>query len=798
VEDHKLEAYLRNLEEELEAYSVEPYFASKGNTVIIDSDGIAHVVYVGELAFKNEKEDRGNSIDQAVALFYWKNMNTPEIIGETVLNDANNDGGLGKIINKYNTSYYNHLIAYPQLGIDANDNLYLAYAAKVDGAFVPAEVEYFSKRKQDEELLIFQEKFGRNNIYADVFMIKLLNGDETWQGPLNVTNAPNSEETFPSIPRNIKDTIMLIYQHDDLPSVFSYSQNKKNTPNINIIAAAKILPEDINNNNAPPDSEPYVIAYHQMLYNVTVGCDLDYKNFIDNFVFGLDYPDGLIKDFTVEGDIDFSTPGKYPQQLFVTDSKDNQSDTVNLTVNVKKNDIQPTIVLKWLCDKLFVIKGSAYTLPEAIVLDKYEIIPSKYDTICDISPNLIIDDHIDINKVGTYKVIYSVDGFKSNESTIELPVEVVEKDKVAPEIHLYRIPTDTLDLIYGSGLVGEIEVYARDAVDCSNISVEVEGLEALKNAKKAGVYKVTVTATDQSKNQATDSFTVVLKDGSSKNNTCENATSLEVAEAGFTVCETGEIALNLKNNTFGYEPNCYTSHYSADAFYKFEVPKNGNIAITGLENLHSFTILEECDGNELFCLPDILHNKIIVNDLPKRKTVILHILGHRENVKFCIENVKDISSKNINCKKAQLIEITPKGTSVKLMNNSNNLEIEPACIPVEDENSPYKLVDNFYKFEVPSSGIIKLSPVPSKINPLVYMGWSIYKSCNGETLHCSTMRDKEEVITNLPPGEKVILQLYYVSGIYNLEIKLQEVRRAKNDLCKNAELIGLYDCNHNN
>jgi len=87
VEDYKLEAYLRNFKEELKEYSVEPYFASKGNTVIIDSEGISHVVYAAELTFKNEKEDRGTSIDQAIALFYWnENMNTPEIIGETVLN----------------------------------------------------------------------------------------------------------------------------------------------------------------------------------------------------------------------------------------------------------------------------------------------------------------------------------------------------------------------------------------------------------------------------------------------------------------------------------------------------------------------------------------------------------------------------------------------------------------------------------------------------------------------------------------------------------------------------------------
>lgn len=802
VEMNENIANLLQVKEKLEDYSVKPYFAcNKGNSVIIDSNGKTHVVYAAALSYKSNNEN-GISFDNTAALYYWnEDMTKPQIIGNTIMYDADNDGVLGNNINNYRIDYQNSFVAHPQIGIDAQDNLYVSYAAYVDGANVPNEIDYYSKRDKDDEILLHQKEFNPQydkNIYADVFMIKTLNDGKTWEGPLNVTNAPNSEETFPSIPRNIKDTIMLIYQHDRLPGFYSYSD--KDLPNINTIAAVKVLPEDINNQNAPKDSEPYLVAPNNIILPTPVGCDSKYNYYMKNFVFGLDYPDGIIKDFTIEGEVDFNTPGEYIQQLLTTDSKGNQSDTLFLYVDVLEDKSKPVILLKFLCDTFYVVKGKDYQLPKVLLFnDKKNGMPI-YTKWCDISANLTINDEIDVDKMGAYKVTYTVKDYADNESSVELPVEVIAEDTVAPEIYVHYKP-DTLNLAK-IRISTDFEIITQDAIDCSNILVEVKGLEELKNAKKAGDYRVSVTATDQSNNQAIEEFSVVVKDLSTANNRCENATLIDVVEPGFATCEGDTINSNLKNNTLNYNSNCSNvSGYDVDAFYKFKVPKNGQVAINLLKNFMGFTILEACNGKELFCSGNTSMDKTIVKDLPKRKTVILHIFGHREGIEFCIESVNENPVKNNTCEKAEHIEVTPTITTLKIkgLNNNNNLDIEPSCIAIEPVNDQtYKIVDNFYSFKVPESGSIKISLAKDGLSSLIYAGMVISTSCKGEELYCGKIDDDGEVIKNLPTGEKLILQLYHMVSRFNLMVDIQEIGATKNNLCKNAELIEVQKPNADN
>jgi len=183
-------------------FTVDTHFGSDGgNTVIIDSEGISHVIYSGHISFNLDDLDvvnmaqSYNPIDWVSSMFYWnENMDEPQIIGKTIMNDNNGDGDLG------------------------NYNLYLSYSALVDGDFVPSVVEFESSEDGGETTGILTQEFDENsNVYSDVFMIKSTDKGATWQGPLNVTKAAGSEEGYPSIARLIKDTIFLAYQHDVLP-----------------------------------------------------------------------------------------------------------------------------------------------------------------------------------------------------------------------------------------------------------------------------------------------------------------------------------------------------------------------------------------------------------------------------------------------------------------------------------------------------------------------------------------------------------------------------------------------------
>jgi len=433
------------------------------------------------------------------------------MLGKTVMNDANDDGELGSVFNTIvdgGVPYYSNMIAHPQLGIDADDNLYLSYSSLVDGHYVPPVVEFESSDDSGANTGVFTQEFPENsNIFSDVFMLKSTDKGTTWDGPLNVTNAADSEEAYPTIARTIKDTIFLAYQHDAMPGV-SLNNAPQILATINEIAVAKILPEDINDDVAPKDSEPHLTVFSTG-YILPQNCSLDKDMFLKANAWGLDYPEGLLTEIKLEGLADYSTIGTYTEAIYVEDSAGNKSDTIQVSVEIVADEHAPVIEIDGACTEFAVLAGSTWENPEVRIIDLAEFSGEVTDSGCDVSENLQIEDNVDTEEVGTYTVKYTVTDFADNEGILELTVEVIAEDTQGPEVDVTGLP-DIIGL-FDPFNPADVRVNARDNVDCENVEVNIEGLDEI-NSEELGDYPVTITVTDQSGNETVVDRVVTVGD----------------------------------------------------------------------------------------------------------------------------------------------------------------------------------------------------------------------------------------------------------------------------------------------
>jgi len=365
-------------------FTVDPYYGSDGgNTVIIDSEGKSHVIFSSRIIFNQADNDfvgGGGSyflLREVAAIFYWnEDMKAPEMLGKTVMNDANDDGLLGSVFNDIievgAQPFYSNMVCHPQLAVDEDDNLYLSYTSLVDGAFVPETVEFESSTDMGETTGVQTQDFEpQSTLYSDVFMLRSTDGGTSWQGPLNVTNAPGSEEGYGSMARLIKDTIFLAYQHDALPGTFL--QEPQAFATVNEIAVVKILPEDINDEAAAKDSEPFLSVLFDS-FILPQNCSLDKDLSLLANSWGLDYPDGEIDEIQIEGMADYSTVGEYTEAIYVEDSSGNRSDTIHVSVEIVADEHAPEIKIDGACTAFSVLAGSDWETPQVILTDMAEVV----------------------------------------------------------------------------------------------------------------------------------------------------------------------------------------------------------------------------------------------------------------------------------------------------------------------------------------------------------------------------------------------------------------------------------------
>ena len=181
--------------------------------------------------------------------------------------------------------------------------------------------------------------------------------------------------------------------------------------------------------------------------------------------------------------INMDIPGNY-KVIFTAKDSENNTTVIEKTVTVK-DTTKPVITITGENPQIVEV-NTEYKATDVIVTD------NSGETI----PLNINKNNLNMNRLGTYTVIYSAKDSSGNETTVERKVEVVDTTK--PVIHANETE---ISFVNGKGSFDyENAVNVTDNYD-TTIKATYTGTV---NANKIGTYRVTYSAIDTSGNQADD------------------------------------------------------------------------------------------------------------------------------------------------------------------------------------------------------------------------------------------------------------------------------------------------------
>lgn len=532
--------------------SLDPVAASTGLTLVLDSNHNAHAALIR--VYNNRSGDETTAgvgyYPNSSCLMYWtEGMDAPEVIGKTVIPDTNQDGTTAEIFDEVNLQGYgSHRVGHPSIGIDADDNLYLAYSSEVDGQYAVQPIPGSTN--------------GEGKIFRDIFIVKK-NAGGNWEGPLNVSNSDDAEDVYPSIQRHVDGTVHLIYQSDPLAGthgaeILTAGNGHSANPKVQILYVP-ISPDEIIDPANDINTEPEINVILDLIFSTVIqGCENSLEAFEGTHV--LDYPDGDITDELVIGGVDINTVGVYEEGwvLTSTDSDGNveeyqviATDGSPFAVEVIEDVDDPVIVpfpftidivdengnfisyfgdsdtydvygayndpnlpngtfLGFTADPNFldmdVIQYSNYVDPGFDVLDQ--------TTIVGCYPDKTTTGSVDTDVVGTYTLTYdAVDVSGKIAESVVRTINVIAVDEESPFFQVFGANgeienggTEVVTLDENSSFT-PFDTYYFDNVDGYNVTVETSGNVDLT---LEGSYDIEYTITDQSGNVTVHTVTVIV------------------------------------------------------------------------------------------------------------------------------------------------------------------------------------------------------------------------------------------------------------------------------------------------
>lgn len=347
-----------------------PIMGSNGsNSVLIDNNGLVHVWSDRTIYYKAPSDTGGPYFTPGFgnALTYWNesmgedpstsNEDDPvRVLGQTALMDMSGDCRAdfanydvldteGAPTAIQTNSYGAGNVGQVSSGIDSQGNLYVTYCSVVDG---------------DYEQITTGGELTANRIYRDVFVIKSLNGGQSWVGPYNVTaDNGKSEDVYPTMAREVNGFVHLVYQADNLTGTNLQNTNSQGhaTVTVNEFRYVKLPVDDIIaptvvNNTCPDQINGF---YGTFSVAAPANCIPTPAYFT---AFAIDHPDGdLTPDIVTTSDFDNTTPGDDLGKwvVNVTDAAGNlDSDTLTLVdgsgnevlISIYADDAAPNIIRK--------------------------------------------------------------------------------------------------------------------------------------------------------------------------------------------------------------------------------------------------------------------------------------------------------------------------------------------------------------------------------------------------------------------------------------------------------------------
>jgi Leucine-rich repeat (LRR) protein len=211
-----------------------------------------------------------------------------------------------------------------------------------------------------------------------------------------------------------------------------------------------------------------------------------------------DKEDGdITKYIKVSGSVDENKQGNY-ELLYTVNNSDSNTTTAKRTVTVDpKLEETSTMPVINASDKIIKVGDKFDPLAGVSANDKED---------GDITKNIkVIENAVDINKPGKYKVVYQVTNSKVSTSTKAISVTVNSKEFIInsiPEIKAIDKVINVWDKF--DPLIG---VKANDKED-GDITKNIKVLKNTVNVNKPGKYKVTYQVTDSQGASATKTITI--------------------------------------------------------------------------------------------------------------------------------------------------------------------------------------------------------------------------------------------------------------------------------------------------
>lgn len=266
-------------------------------------------------------------------------------------------------------------------------------------------------------------------------------------------------------------------------------------------------------------------------------------------------------------------------------------------------------------------------------------------------------------------------------------------------------------------------------------------------------------------------FDLCLEDAPpSVNNNCADAISIQIYKEG--ECEGNFVTAPIKNNSVNINPSCM--YINADIFYRVTVPENGQFrVITDTYNI-GLSVYTACDTNSLICKNSLRES--LIQDLPAKEEVFLQFFqgDNPFDFEFCIETA--IQTVNNNCSNATLLNVSSPYDIFEQINtinmNNNTIDISPSCNSIDN--------DAFYSFTVPQNGKIVFYAIND-------FGMALYNNCNSESIFCDSYINDQIIISDLPAGEELILQIFDRYDYSDIKFSISEVE--DNISCESATLI---------
>ncbi|HMQ46130.1 MAG TPA: T9SS type A sorting domain-containing protein [Saprospiraceae bacterium] len=200
-------------------------------SVVVDNNGMVHVFW-GRMWVQDDDLTDGNSsyYPGTSGLYYWnETMGTGEstIIADVIDRNGNDTLDVNDI-----ALYFASLTGQPSAGVDADNNLYVAYAGLVEGT--------------DFE----NSEDGQN--YRHIYLVASTDGGATWTDPYDAINEETLtdasllnfiEGVFPGIPNRFTGNVPLIYQQDFRPGLIV--RGDMDPAETNFIIYLELTPEDL-------------------------------------------------------------------------------------------------------------------------------------------------------------------------------------------------------------------------------------------------------------------------------------------------------------------------------------------------------------------------------------------------------------------------------------------------------------------------------------------------------------------------------------------------------------------------